>query len=84
MQVQLLRLCVFNIFMWRLFFLGVVVQALLRPSGVVLGAVVGCCALWRFSASGDGEDEGPDGVSMNLCRVLFARNLGQVVLHFFH
>jgi hypothetical protein len=32
---------------------------------------------------GDGEDEGLDGFSTNLCRVLFARNLDQVLLYFF-
>lgn len=71
--VQLLRLCVSSSMWWFKPSLGQVVSC----------AVVGCCASWRFSTSGNGEDEGPDGVSTNLCRVLFARNLGQVVLHFF-
>ena len=33
---------------------------------------------------GDREDEGLDDVSTNLCRVLFARFMDQVVLSFFY
>lgn len=80
--VQLLRLCVFNLLKWRPFFLDATVQAFLRPSGFVPGAEAGRRAPRWFSASGDGEDEGLDGVSANLCRVLFAKNLDQVVLSF--
>ena len=81
--MQLLRSGVFNLLKWRPFFLDAAVQAFLRPSGVIPGAEIGRRAQWWFSAGGDGEDDGLDGVSASLFRVLSARNLDQVVLPFY-
>jgi hypothetical protein len=82
LPVQLLRMCVFNLLLRRLFFLDTAVQTFLRPSGSVPGAEMGRRAPRCSSASGD-DDEGLDCFSANLCRVLCVRILDHVVLFFF-
>jgi hypothetical protein len=59
-QVQLMRLCIFNLLQWWHSFLDVAVQTFLRASGVVPSAELGCHVL-RSSAGCD-RDEGLDGV----------------------
>jgi hypothetical protein len=74
---------VFNLLRWRLCYLDAAVPTtILRPSGVVPGPEFGRCDPSQSSAGGDKEEEGPDGVFANLCRVLFARFQDQAVLSF--
>jgi hypothetical protein len=56
-------------------------RAHLRPSGLVPGSGVGRRAR-RFGSTGGDEEDGPDCVFPNLCRVFFVRNLGLVVISF--
>jgi hypothetical protein len=51
-QVQLMRLCIFNLLQWRHSFLDMAVQTFLRASGVVPSAELGCPVL-RSSAGCD-------------------------------
>jgi hypothetical protein len=59
-----------------------VVPTILRPSGVVPGPKFGRRDLSQSNAGGDKEEEGPDGVFANFCRVLFARFQDKAILSF--
>jgi hypothetical protein len=63
MQVQVLRLCDFNLLLWRLLFLDAVVHTYLRPSGFVPNNEIGRRDPRLSSACGD---EGLDEIFVDL------------------
>ena len=67
-----MRGCISNLLRWRLYYLDAAVHAHPRPSGFVPGAGLGRRGR-RSSSAGGEEDDGLDGVSPNLCRVLCVR-----------